>query len=93
MSPCRRFAVLVAGLGAVAGCAAAVDAGQARLCRAVIPALNTTGSAVEIVRTAPLVSGHGVRLDYRVASSTGERSRFVECRFAAGQQASPANAR
>ncbi|MFZ0850549.1 MAG: hypothetical protein WAO08_15225 [Hyphomicrobiaceae bacterium] len=93
MSPCRRFAVLVAGLGAVAGCTAAVDAGQARLCRAVIPALNTTGSAVEIVRTAPLVGGHGVRLDYRVAAPTGELSRFVECRFAAGRQASPASAR
>jgi len=67
----------------LAGCAPGIDTGQARLCRAVLPALNGEASAIEIVRTAPLTAGHGVRVDYRVQAPAGQKRRFLECRFAA----------
>ena len=60
-----RAALLAALLASLAGCAPGIDAGQGRLCRAIIPALNGEASAIEIVRTAPLAAGHGVRVDYR----------------------------
>jgi branched-chain amino acid transport system permease protein len=81
----RRLLVLIAAFAFVAGCAG-LDAGQARLCRAVVPALNGTAFAIEIVRTAPLPGGEGVRVDYRVRSPAGQRSRWLECRFAAKSQ-------
>src|SRR5262245_46539140 len=73
----------------LAGCAPGIDAGQARLCRAVIPALNAEATAIEIVRTAPLVGAPGVRVDYRVRAPAGRKSRFLECRFAGGREAGP----
>jgi len=74
---------------ALAGCAI-VDAGQARICRSIVPALNLSASAIEIVRTVPLSAGDGVRVDYRVRAPTGLlRDRFVECRFGAGGPVAP----
>jgi branched-chain amino acid transport system permease protein len=89
MSLCRRSVFFTLALGALAACTSAIDAGQARLCRAAIPALNAAGAAIEIVRTAPLAAGAGLRVDYRVRSDASQRSRFLECRFAAGTPASP----
>ena len=83
MSHSRSFVFLALALGALSACSAAIDAGQARLCRAAVPALNAAGSAIEIVRTAPLSSADGLRVEYRVASPAGQRARFLECRFAA----------
>src|SRR5262245_64382701 len=80
MSACKSLLVLVAALACLAGCAVGLDAGQARLCRAVIPALNGTASAIEVVRTLPLPAARGVRVDYRVQSATGQRGRVLECR-------------
>src|SRR5882672_5289746 len=48
----------------LAGCAGGIDAGQARTCRSVIPALNPSEATFEIVRTGALRSGEGVRVDY-----------------------------
>jgi branched-chain amino acid transport system permease protein len=92
MWPCLRLVVCAAGLGALAGCAGALDVGQARLCRAVVPALNVPGALIEGVRTAALAGGDGVRVDYRVSAGAAPRGRFVECRFARGSQASPERA-
>ena len=74
---------------AVAGCAV-VDAGRARICRSIVPAFNTSGASLEIVRSAPLAKGEGVRITYRVQAPPGmpPKDRFVECRFAAGGHAS-----
>ena len=84
-----NLAAAAALAGAVAGCAV-VDAGRARICRSIVPALNASGSALEIVRTAPLAKGEGVRIAYRSRSEAGTlQDRFVECRFAAGGHASP----
>ena len=70
---------------ALAGCVGMVDAEQARTCRSVIPALNLSAADVEIVRTEPLASRDGVRVEYRAREETGAPSdRFVECRFADG---------
>ena len=85
----RLLAVLLASL---AGCAPGIDAGQGRLCRAIIPALNGEAAAIEIVRTGPLAAGHGVRVDYRGPSPAGQRSRFLECRFAGAMEAGPERA-
>jgi branched-chain amino acid transport system permease protein len=72
------------------GCVAVIDAGQARTCRAVVPALNAADAAVDIVRISPLPSGDGVRIAYRARDPAGpSRHRFVECRFAPGGYASP----
>jgi branched-subunit amino acid ABC-type transport system permease component len=82
--------VLAAALAcALAGCAI-VDATQARTCRMIIPALNPSASVIEIVRTAPLAAGDGVRIDYRVRASVGLlKGRFVECRFAGASHPPP----
>src|SRR5215470_12409727 len=76
MSALKRLLVLIAALASLGGCAG-LDAGQARLCRAVIPALNGTALAIEVVRTAPLPAAQGVRVDYRVQSAAGQRDRFL----------------
>ena len=74
----------------LAGCAGGIDAGQARTCRSVIPALNPSDATFEIARTVPLRSGDGVRVEYRARVPTGpSRNRFLECRFASGSRASP----
>jgi branched-chain amino acid transport system permease protein len=85
-----RVGLVAVLLAALAGCAPGIDAGQARLCRAVIPALNRDASAIEIVRTAPLAAADGVRVDYRVKAPAGQKNRFLECRFAGGTEAGPA---
>lgn len=74
----------------LAGCAMGIDAGQARTCRSILPALNPADAAFEIVRTASIGAGVGVRIDYRVrVAGAPSRTRFVECRFSAGSLASP----
>lgn len=88
----RRAGLLAVLLAALTACTPGIDAGQARLCRAVIPALNVEGSAIELVRTAPLAGQQGVRVDYRVHSPAGQRSRFLECRFAGAREAGPEQA-
>jgi branched-chain amino acid transport system permease protein len=91
MTVAPRIAMVVALASALAGCAPAIDAGQARLCRAIIPAINATGDSIEIVGAAPLGSGEGVRVAYRARAPAGAvRARFVECRFAPANPASPA---
>jgi branched-chain amino acid transport system permease protein len=83
-----RLVTAVALVCAVAGCAV-VDAGRARVCRSIIPALNAPGAALEIVRTTALMRGDGVRVIYRLRTAALPKDRFVECRFAAGGHASP----
>jgi branched-chain amino acid transport system permease protein len=84
-----RLVTAAALVCALAGCAA-VDAGRARICRSIVPALNASGAPLEIVRAAPLAKGDGVRVTYRVRAPAGTpKDRFVECRFAAGGHASP----
>ena len=80
-----RLVLAAAAASATAACSAAVDSGQARLCRAIIPALNA-GSDIEVVRTGPLDAAGGVRVDYRVLTREGRNRRFLECRFAAARQ-------
>lgn len=67
----------------LAGCSGVIDAGQARMCRSIIPALNASDATFAILRTVPRVRGDGVRIDYRVLSAGGpSRERFIDCRFA-----------
>src|SRR5262245_44729620 len=82
MSASRKFVIAVALACALAGCSD-IDAGQARTCRSVIPALNPVRATFKIQRTLPLEHGEGVRIDYR-ANTPGRppRERFLECRFA-----------
>jgi len=84
-----RLAAAAAFACALAGCAAAVDAGQARICRTVIPALNPSQAAIAIARSAPLAGGDGVRIEYRERFPGEEaQRRFVECRFIPSSHAS-----
>ena len=81
-----RVAAAAALACSLAGCIGGIDAGQARICRSVIPALNPSDAAFDIVRIVALASGEGVRVDYRARVPDGpSRSRFLECRFWPGQ--------
>ena len=85
----RRSVCAAALACALAGCVGGIDAGQARVCRSVIPALNPADAAFEIVRTLPLASGDGMRVEYVAQVPGGPlRTRFLECRFAGGSRAS-----
>jgi branched-chain amino acid transport system permease protein len=90
MKAAPRLAAAAALTCMLAGCAAGIDAGQARTCRSVIPALNPSDATFEIARTALLGSGDGVRVEYRARVPGGpSRNRFLECRFAGGNHTSP----
>jgi branched-chain amino acid transport system permease protein len=74
--------VLLAPL--LAGCGHSIDGEQLRLCRDVIPALNSEGTDIRELRYGPSALGQqGVRIDY-AARVPGEASsvRYVECGFA-----------
>jgi branched-chain amino acid transport system permease protein len=75
---------------AVAGCASVVDSGQARICRAILPALNAPNAVIDIARVTALRSDDGVRIAYRARTPSGlTRDRLLECRYAAAGYASP----
>jgi branched-subunit amino acid ABC-type transport system permease component len=77
----------IAALAALCSCAAVTDAGRARTCRSILPALNAQ-AAIRIERTTDLGGGDGVRIDYLARAAMGRpERRFLECRFAAGSQA------
>ncbi|MET0568992.1 MAG: branched-chain amino acid ABC transporter permease [Hyphomicrobiaceae bacterium] len=64
------------------GCAALDDAGEARLCRLLIPVLNSDASGVRLVSTRRLTNDRGVRLLYRVnTGDTETHLRSLTCRF------------
>jgi branched-chain amino acid transport system permease protein len=89
MSASRKLATAAALTGALAGCSG-IDAGQARTCRSIIPALNPARAAFTLQRTAPLARGEGVRIDYRASPPGSPPSdRYLECLFAPGSLASP----
>lgn len=71
--------LLLAFLG---GCSRLDDAGEARLCRLLIPVLNSEASGVRLVSTQRLIGDRGVRLLYRVDAGHEEtRLRSLTCRF------------
>src|SRR5262249_58716018 len=89
MSALSKLAVSAALTSALAGCSG-IDAGQARTCRSVIPALNPAQATFKIERTAPLAGGEGVRIDYRASGPVGHpRDRYLEWLCAGGGLASP----
>jgi branched-chain amino acid transport system permease protein len=80
-----RLAVVALLVCALASCADMVDTEQARVCRSMVPALNLSTAGVEILRTRSLVSGDGVRVEYRARADSGLTiDRFLDCRFAVG---------
>jgi branched-chain amino acid transport system permease protein len=88
--PRTPAAAALASLLALAGCAPVIDAGQARTCRAIIPAINATDARIDGVRALPLRSRDGVRIEYRAREPAGAaRDRFLECRFAPAGYAPP----
>ncbi|HKD57945.1 MAG TPA: hypothetical protein VKD45_10570, partial [Hyphomicrobiaceae bacterium] len=83
MSASRKLGIAAALTCALAGCSD-IDAGQARTCRSVIPALNPAQATFNIGRTLLLADGEGVRIDYRAhlpGRPPGD-DHFLECRFA-----------
>ena len=90
MNAVPRIAAAAALACLLAGCVGGIDAGQARICRSVIPALNPSDAAFAIGLISPLGTGDGVRVQYRAQVPDGpSRDRFLECRFAGGNRASP----
>ena len=73
-------------LGAVAllgACDLLDDAGEARLCRSLLPALNTDATGFAVLATQRLATGQGLKVLYRAEMPDSEESRlrFVTCRF------------
>ena len=69
-------------LSILGGCAALDDAGEARLCRLLLPVLNSDAVGLHILSTRRLQPDRGVRLLYRVDAEDGEtRLRSLTCRF------------
>lgn len=65
----------------MAACGELVDAGEARLCRLVLPALND-GARITVEQTRPGPFPASLRIDYRAIRSEGQaQQRFVICRF------------
>ncbi len=80
---CRLFALL-AGLLLLAGCGSVIDADQARICRAVAPALHDSDAEVidnriNSVPGAPTALRYG----YRVRTELGTAPHWLICTFAA----------
>src|SRR5687767_2009493 len=76
MSLCR--ALLGLALLCLAGCAAALDSEQLRLCRAVLPALHPDGTGIREIRHGPAAPGGiGIRIDY----ATQEPGQAARARF------------
>jgi branched-chain amino acid transport system permease protein len=87
--PRALSALLLLTLG-LAGCSW-VDADQARICRSALPALEQTGSRIEVLRIAAGRDARSVRIDYLTTLGPRSRTRFALCRFAAdGLQAGKA---
>jgi branched-chain amino acid transport system permease protein len=80
----RFVAIAAAIVPLLAGCGNSIDSEQLRLCRNVIPAINSDGAELRELRYGPSALGQpGVRIDY-VARAPGEASRVrhVACGFA-----------
>ncbi|WGD31158.1 branched-chain amino acid ABC transporter permease [Ancylobacter sp. WKF20] len=82
--PFKRLSPLLAALFLLAGCGSVIDADQARICRAVAPALH--GEDVEVLETS-LNSVPGaptaLRYSYRVRSDSRTTPHWLICTFAA----------
>ncbi|MFT0859015.1 branched-chain amino acid ABC transporter permease [Ancylobacter sp. G4_0304] len=88
----RALAALVLALTAfcLAGCGSVVDADQARLCRAVAPALHDETTELQETLLAPIPGApNALKLSYRARSASGSsRPHWVICSFA-GQTGQP----
>jgi branched-chain amino acid transport system permease protein len=90
MDATLRIPAALALAGVLGGCVGGVDAGQARICRSIIPAINPDAAVIEIIRAAGLARGEGLRIEYSTAAQgTDPRQRFIECRFGLGSLVSP----
>ena len=81
----RAFAaLLVIALGLLAGsCSSVIDADQARLCRAVAPALHDDGIDIREVSLNPVPGApNALKLSYRSVEFTGVVPRWLICTFA-----------
>ncbi|MBS9476487.1 branched-chain amino acid ABC transporter permease [Ancylobacter sp. VKM B-3255] len=82
--PAARLFILLTGLLVLAGCGSVVDADQARLCRAVAPALHD--ERLEVIENA-LVPVPGaptaLKYTYRTRSERGQTPHWLICTFAA----------
>ena len=81
----RAFAaLLVIALGLLAGsCSSVIDADQARICRAVAPALHDDGTEIREVSLNPVPGApNALKFSYRSVEFTGVVPRWLICTFA-----------
>jgi branched-subunit amino acid ABC-type transport system permease component len=72
----------------LASCGELIDAGEARLCRQVLPALDNQGARLVLDQTRPGPFPNSVRIDYRAIREGGPtRIRFAVCVFSPGRDA------
>lgn len=77
-----RFRLLLGLFLLLPGCGSVLDADQARLCRAVAPALHAEGAAVRETRLAPVAGQPDtLRLVYTVYADGTTRPHWLTCRF------------
>ena len=77
-------ALLVVALGLLAGsCSSVIDADQARLCRAVAPALHDDGTEIREVSLNPVPGApNALKFSYRTIQPSGVVPRWLICTFA-----------
>ena len=67
----------------LSACTTAIDETQARVCRAVVPALHDTGATITIGAITRSPMPRALRIDYRARSTQGpERGHYILCTFA-----------
>lgn len=76
--------LFAAGL-ALAACGSVIDADQARLCRAVVPALHEADVEIAETTLSPVVGApNALKLSYRAKSGSFAGPHWLICSFAAG---------
>lgn len=77
----RLLAALVLIVSTLVAACHPFDADDARLCRAILPAINSQGAQIAIAKT--FVEHGNVHIDYRVSLNGRTRARFIVCQFSA----------
>jgi branched-subunit amino acid ABC-type transport system permease component len=81
----------VASALAVASCGLLVDEDEARICRSIVPAIESADATIAILRTGAGATANSVRVDYElIENGRATQARRVTCRFRGDGTASQA---
>ncbi len=89
MLRCLAFALFLLLAALLSSCGELIDAGEARTCRQVLPALDNQGARITIEQTRPGPFPNSIRIDYRATQADAGpiRARHAICVFSAARNA------